>query len=148
MGFRYIANNALESHNPRNQVSARSRPDVPRCPLPELRRTSCTVLLWRTSFLIARHSRCGRGAHVHSDCLSRLSIWRQPVGALPIKGANSHAGTYIVLISLKILSLTWPRHHLFKKLLLLVYRLEGICIGRFKPPSPTAQVQAYILFAL
>ena len=143
---RYSSNPALESHHPRHQVTTWSRSDVSRRPVPELRRAPRTVLLRRPSFLIARCSRCRGGAHVHSDRFSRLSIWRQLVRALPIAGANSHAGTYIVSISLKISPLTWPRHHLFNKLLLLASWLVQICIVRFKPPSPVVPVQAYIPF--
>lgn len=71
--------NSTESHNPRYQVPARSRTDVSRCPLPELRRAAGTVFLWRTGILIACCCRRRGGTHVHSDGLFRLHVWRQPV---------------------------------------------------------------------
>jgi hypothetical protein len=65
MGLELSANTSTESHDPRNQVTARPCADVSRCPLPELRRTSRAVVLWRSSVLITCRCRRIRVAHVH-----------------------------------------------------------------------------------
>jgi hypothetical protein len=66
--FEYSTDMCTESHNPRNQITARACPNVPRCPLPKLRATARTIFLWSTSIFIAGCGRCRGGTHVHGDC--------------------------------------------------------------------------------
>ena len=96
--------NALtEPYYPWNQVAARSCPDDPRCPLPELRRTACTVVLRCSRVLIACCCRRIRSQYVHCLCLPRLYVWGQPVRKVPV--ASKHAWTcksnrlYVSLLS-------------------------------------------------